>query len=102
MSNEDNYQGWANRETWAFNLHWSNDQGFYNFVLDQAGHYLAEHPDTSDRGLGEAVVEFVQEELPELSPELWELMRSDVGSFWRVDHEEVGRTVREGLTNEDY
>lgn len=36
---DETYQGWANRETWAFNLHWSNDQGFYNETLEQAQDY---------------------------------------------------------------
>lgn len=100
MSNEETYNGWANRETWAFNLHWQNDQGFYGFVLDYARQALEDSEELSNYGLGFRVLGYVQEELPELSPELWELMRGDVGSFWRVDPDEVGATVRESLGNE--
>jgi hypothetical protein len=97
----DEYQGWANRETWAFNLHWQNDHGLYLFTLDNARDYVRQHPEHSDRALGEHVVAYLEEELPELSPELWENMRSDVGSFWRIDHAETGAAVRESLGIED-
>lgn len=100
MNTDETYNGWANRETWAFNLHWSNDQGFYAWVLDVARGYLEARPEASDYGLGEAVVSLVTEELAELSPELWEYLRSDVGSFWRINTSEVGRCVRESLENE--
>lgn len=111
---DETYNGWANRETWAFNLHWQNDQGFYSFVLEYAASVMADLDDEGndlDRGdgygssvtdyaLGERVIAYVQDELPELSPELWENLRSDVGSFWRINPEEVGRCVRESLENE--
>lgn len=103
--NEETYNGWANRETWAFNLHWSNDQGLYDLVLAGALEWLRSagfdgDEEPTDYDLGAAVVEMVQDELPELSPELWELMRSDVGSFWRIDLAETGASVRESLGNE--
>lgn len=98
---DETYNGWANRETWAFNLHWQNDHGLYLFVLDFARDYITWHDhiptDILPYRLGEHVVEYVQEELPELSPDLWENMRSDVGSFWRIDAEATGRTVIESL-----
>ena len=99
---DETYNGWVNRETWAFNLHWQNDHGLYLWVLEQARDVIAyaTFPPVSDIYLGEKVVGIVRDELEELSPELWELMRTDVGSFWRIDHEEVGRTVRESLDNE--
>lgn len=101
MSHET-YKGWANRETWAFNLHWQNDQGLYLWVLEQAREVIAgaSHGPVSDTYLGERVVGIVREELADMSPELWENMRTDVGSFWRIDHTEVGATVRESLGNE--
>jgi hypothetical protein len=97
MSETDKYNGWANRETWAFNLHWQNDQGLYNWVLEFAAEVLKTAPKTSDRYLGEMVDAHVRDGLPELSPELWENMREDVGSFWRIDYAEVGACVRESL-----
>lgn len=99
---DDTYNGYTNRETWAFNLHWQNDQGLYNWVLEQARDVIAgaSYPPVSDNYIGEKVVGIVREELPELSPELWELMREDVGSFWRIDCAEVGAVVRESLDAE--
>lgn len=95
----ETYNGWANRETWAFNLHWQNDHGLYLWVLESAAEVIehATYSPVSDSYLGEHVVGIVRDELEELSPELWELMREDVGSFWRIDHTEVGSCVRESL-----
>src|SRR5690349_15599004 len=100
MTDSETYNGYANRETWAFNLHWQNDQGLYSFVLEDAGDYVRYHPSVSDNGLGEHVVEYVRSELPDLSSELWENMREDVGSWWRIDYREVGEAVRESLDAE--
>lgn len=97
---DDTYNGWANRETWAFNLHLSNDEGLWNHVLDMASLYLAEKGEVSDLWLGEAILEHVEEDLPEMAPELWESMRSDVGSFWRVNCAETGRAIREALEDQ--
>jgi hypothetical protein len=99
MATDETYNGYANRETWAFNLHWQNDQGLYNWVLETARELIAgaTYPPVSDTYLGERIVAEVTEELAELSPELWELMREDVGSFWRIDHAEIGAAVRESL-----
>lgn len=96
----DEYNGWPNRETWAFNLHWQNDQGFYGWVLESARGYLAGNPAASDLAIGEVIVDTVTSELAELSPQLWELLREDVGSFWRIDRAETGAAVREALENE--
>lgn len=100
MNDNETYNGWANRETWAFNLHWQNDQGFCGWVLDMARGYLEDRPEAGDLSLGEHIVSQVTEELAELSPSLWELLREDVGSFWRIDYAETGAAVREGLENE--
>jgi hypothetical protein len=103
MTQDETYNGYANRETWAFNLHWQNDQGFYNWVLESAreviaGYFIAsDDPAFHDSYLGEKVVGIVREELADMSPELWELLREDVGSFWRIDYAEVGAAVRESL-----
>lgn len=59
MSEE--YNGYANRETWAFNLHWQNDQGLYTWVLESAQGVIdnATYPPVSDTYLGEQVVRIV-------------------------------------------
>lgn len=113
MTNDETYNGYANRETWAFNLHWQNDQGLYHETLDVAGDYIqrksiashaAEEP--SDRELGEYVVTYWREYITERAeadgwlPEALGMFRDEVGSWWRIDYSEVGAAVRESLEAE--
>lgn len=117
MSEE--FNGWANRETWAFNLHWSNDEGMYNDTLNFATEYLVEtygddwaqlpEDELSGAfcGVGEHVVSRWQEviaswedDMGERLPEVLAMFRDEVGSWWRIDCREVGGAVRESLGNE--
>lgn len=95
----DTYNGWANRETWAVDLWLSNDQGLYESVRARIAQALAsDHP--GPRWAPDAVREYTEEIL---SPDFWrdemgspmpeelEVMRSEVGSLWRVDWDEVAR-----------
>lgn len=120
MSTDDTYNGYTNRETWAFNLHWQNDQGLYNDVLDHAREYLtetygdewatlpADEMRGAEYGVGESVVTYLRDQLWEYAenaegPDLARgvlLIMSDIGSFWRINHAEVGAAVRESLENE--
>lgn len=99
----ETYQGHANRETWAFNVHWQNDQPLYVFTLMLGSAYLREHPDASDRELGEHVVNYWQDRAydgpPAPTPALV-MMAREVGSWWRVDPAEVGEAVRESISVE--
>jgi hypothetical protein len=128
MTDGENYNGWSNRETWAFWLHVTNDQGWYEmvreFVASEAERFACyargTNPDVtqSDRQLGEAVVEYVTDTLTEmeeshLPPErnYWggetesrrireavsqlRMMRDEIGSWWRIDHAEIGAAARE-------
>lgn len=110
---DDRYNGWTNRETWAFQLHLSNDQGLYEMVtdwatdaLDQAardaaaaGERYAENPATirARWALAEQLKDWAQEMAEDVfdedvstSPEI-RLMIQTVGSFWRIDFDEVAR-----------
>jgi hypothetical protein len=108
----DTYNGWANRETWAFWLWVTNDEGWYNDVREQVGYQLEAEPDESDWTLGEAVVEYVKETMDELDDQSTHvdmfgtvtvrdagnqvrMMRDDIGSFWRIDVAEIGAAARE-------
>jgi hypothetical protein len=93
MSEE--YNGWANRETWAFVLHCDNTIGA-EFIVES----LVIDDDDSDHYIGEVVVDMVQELMHESEDgdsvaEWVQMLRDDVGSFWRIDYREVGRWARE-------
>ena len=45
MNNDNNYNGWANYETWNVALYLDNDEGIYNFLLEGLRHLLAERND---------------------------------------------------------
>lgn len=92
----ERYEGWANRETWAFNLHWQNDQGLYDAVREVAEVWADDYGDSM---LGERVIDYVEELLEEARPhsdEAYQVIR-EIGSWWRIDRTEVGETVREAI-----
>ena len=106
---DETYNGYANRETWAFNLHWQNDQGLYNETLSVAREYIANgnEDDRTDYRIGELVVEYWRELMDSdvftddagvrhLTRDL-QMFRDEVGSWWRIDYAEVGAAVRESL-----
>ena len=116
---DETYNGYANRETWAFNLHWQNDQGLYSETLAQADQYLTdtygrawpELPEDELRGalhgVGEHVVRYWDAVVHEWEDDFGErpntgiqMFRDEVGSWWRVDYAEVGAAVRESLDAE--
>lgn len=105
MSYGEQYNGWSNRETWAFWLHVTNDQGWYESVRDVAEDSITvSTEDMSDYHLGEQVVEHVKDTLEELltnvtfdPSEQHPLfgMRDDIGSWWRIDLAEIGAAARD-------
>lgn len=105
---DETYQGWKNRETWAFHLHWSNDQGLYNQVLEWAHDITgSEDEDTrvSDPALGGQIIQRMRDMFSEWADEFGSelpkelaMMRDEVGSWWRVDEAETGASVRESMS----
>ena len=92
---DDTYNGWANRETWAMYLHLSNDQGLWDWVGERVRELAARHwrlwGDVYPTFLGESLVELVEDLWEECEGAEWvRLMRSDVGSVWRIDCREIG------------
>ena len=120
MTETDRYNGYANRETWAFNLHWQNDQGLYNETLEVARQQLADLDEdgndlgrgdndglgssASDYAIGQHIVTYWHDTINEWDGEYGTdlpvglaMFRDEVGSWWRIDYAEVGAAVRESL-----
>ena len=112
---EEKYNGWTNRETWAFVLHLENDERLYSYALDVMLYMLAscyeqvvqpirglkrhELEDTSLRQLGEVFVKHIErffDEVPEALPEYW---HKEIGSMWRIDYLDIGEWVDEYGSN---
>lgn len=117
MSDTETYNGWKNRETWAFNLHWSNDQGLYEMTLETARQYLTEtYGDEwvslpadelrgAQYGVGEHVVSYWRDFLDNYEDvfgaplsEGLTMFDREVGSWWRVDEMETGAGIIESLS----
>lgn len=96
MSTET-YQGWTNRETWAFNLHWTNDPGLYEIVCAEAARFLLMSPDADDTRLGDHIVATVHDIVDEDETGALAMVSDEVGSWWRVNAREVGEAVREAV-----
>lgn len=107
---ETTHEGWANRETWAANLWFANDEGLYRSVLDLAGEAL-DSVDVDDfapfdsiekaaayqleRMLEDFYDELVDQAFGmgsaagvEANEELKTMVR-DIGSTWRIDYAEL-------------
>lgn len=102
-NNDDTYNGHANRETWAFNLHWQNDQALYGETLERVQE-LHGFKEASDFTLGEAVVDYWRDQLDGYEetygaglPAALHMFDREVGSWWRINRAEVGAAVREVL-----
>jgi hypothetical protein len=109
-SNPDEYNGWANRETWACNLWLTNDQGLYELTMER----VREAAPTDWRVLvtageaactaGEAVRSLWDEVTdPEehlLAAETIVTMVKDVGSDYRINWDEIGAAFLETIAEE--
>lgn len=87
MSEE--FNGWANRESWAMATHLNNDQR-----LQIAGQELVKK--FGAEGIEKWIMTSVEDFLigGEPAAEWLRLMVHDVGSFWRVEWEDVAESLR--------
>ena len=106
---EQGYNGWSNRETWATALHIDNDQALLEIALDYARQEIEGH----DKGeeinsyyLGQTLEGWITEDLLTLenisgNHPLW-LMLTDIGSLYRVNWRELADhyldQVKEGVS----
>lgn len=101
---DETYNGWPNRETWAFNMNWANDEGLYHAVRDFAYAKIVEDMEITDYDLGAAVIDYYRDLYRAATEHGWiqdapalRTLREDVGSWDRVDKERTGEAVREDL-----
>jgi hypothetical protein len=110
---EHEYNGWANRETWATVLWLSNDEEICNMarlvvrcdcllcICGESPRYISQGDGRVFLSHGEdALQSWVEDDLLaldgslELNPDIREGMRSDIGSLWRVDWRAVANAFR--------
>lgn len=98
MPDSDEYNGWPNRETWAINLHLSNNEGDYRYMCEQAEE-LVRDANSRDMAIW-CMADFISDWTsyvfdvvinPEDGPpnEAARLFVGDVGSWWRADFREI-------------
>lgn len=94
MTIDDTYNGWVNRETWATALHLSNHEGLYNVCRQMC--------EDGPRQGAERIKDFVERAVEEVlhpgdepAAQWVRLMISDVGSFWRVNWDDVAESFME-------
>ena len=94
--NQDEYNGWVNRETWAAALHLSNDYELYKSICRLFGGLEPDHVARLLERFVKLHVDLVLHPSPDdddwvedygmvFDRPLWRRFISDVGSLWRVD-----------------
>lgn len=96
--NEQEYNGWTNRETWATALWIDNDQVLLETALDYAKQEVEGHDEGEEINpyhLGEALKYWLQDDLLTLenisgNQSLFNML-TDIGSLYRVEWRELGQ-----------
>lgn len=95
---DETYNGWRNRETWAFSLHLNSEQGLQQWALQSIADAISADPEVTDYELGDHLIEAFEELIGEtFSIENERMVRRDIGSWWRIDRVETGAEWRETL-----
>ena len=108
MSNDDEHNGWTNRETWAFMLYLDNDEDTQNmtheFVRDNlVGIYQQDNRRgaTADALRRWASIMFTRSGWEDAWgcewPEHLEVCAEDIGSTWRIDFYECAVHMLEAI-----
>jgi len=89
----EEYNGWSNRETWAANLHMSNDYTWYHKARALIDEYdgqisrLTGRPYMLARRLEECFNDHLDD--ADMPFEFEVMVLRDVGSMWRIDWVEI-------------
>lgn len=97
------YEGWSNRETWAYKLWIDNEQDLYEEVKNQVNKIM-KNTNLATKNLDSEIHELT-EYLKNLCDEIKELAKEsksnvtlqnivdDLGSTWRIDYREIAETL---------
>lgn len=101
----DTYEGWTNRETWAINLHLSNNEGDYRQMCERAEEIVQERDIVIEAGDKSGAISVMADYIKDWTEEVFDLVLnpedgeiankearmfiSDVGSWWRADFYEI-------------
>ena len=101
----EEFNGWSNRETWAAKLHLDNDEALNDYAWEYARQWEEAREEKSVYELGETLRYWVEEDLLTFenvagNRDLW-MMLSDIGSFYRVNWQEIAQTYAEELAQEE-
>lgn len=98
----EGYQGWANRETWAFMLHVNNDQGLHESFRETAARAHAINPDRVQDAVKDlAETYFTPDGYYDVFGDVIQnnspcyMAMQEIGSMWRVDWAEVTAALLE-------
>ena len=99
---EQDYNGWTNRETWATALHMDNDYGLLNNALEYVRDEIATTKEPNIYDLAEGFRYQLEEDLLTFenvreNRSLW-LMLTDIGSLYRVNWREIAQHYVDQLT----
>lgn len=84
---DDMYNGWKNKETWAANLWLANEFEAYCEAVDTVKEMVADG--FSPLAVGDALVALLRDRALR-GDDVGQCILRDVGSFWRIDEAELG------------
>lgn len=103
MTNDERYNGWTNRETWAVALHITNDEGWQESVHEAIREAVAMSDEVTPSKAGEIIRDNVEGVLDgdEYDNHATALaIAKDIGSLWRVDWREIGEAFLADATEQ--